>query len=498
VPNSQREPIATPESVAADVLSGHDVSQRVVRGGAIRFVGFGVVNLLGVASSLILLRHLGVVDYGRYGTVLALIAIASGLADAGMTVVGSRELALRPPGAERDRLIALMLSLRVVLCVAFVVGAFGVGLAAGYDNEMLAGIGFVGLGATLLAVQVTISLPLSVELRNARVTAIEIGKQLILVAGVALCALIGAGLVPFFAVQVAIGVGSLAIVWVLVGRHAFVLPRWRTDEIRAFARKVLPVAGALVLTVAYVRLLVILCSLLTSDYETGLFVTSARIVEMLGGVALLISGVVLPVASVAARDDRGRLEYVLARTTEVSLILGVLIALVFALAAEPVVVLLGGSEFEDAAPVLRLQAPAVVTIFVVNAWAGFLIADDHRRELLRCVLIGLGVLIAAGLVLIPIDDAQGAAIAAVVADVAYAGSLFLAIRGLPGRPTPLNRGFLLRLAGASGAAIVVGLALPGSDAVVAAVAAVVFAGACVALRMVPVDVWSAIPRPGRT
>ena len=89
------------------------------------------MNLLGVASSLILLRHLGVVDYGRYGTVLALIAIASGLADAGMTVVGSRELALRRPGGERDRLIALMLSLRVVLSVAFVVGAFGVGLAAG-------------------------------------------------------------------------------------------------------------------------------------------------------------------------------------------------------------------------------------------------------------------------------------------------------------------------------------------------------------------------------
>ena len=105
--------------------------------------------------------------------------------------------------------------------------------------------------------------------------------------------------------------------------------------------------------------------------------------------------------------------------------------------------------------------------------------------------------IVAGLVLIPIEEAEGAAIAAVIADVAYTGSLFLAIRGLPGKPTPVHRSFLLRLAAAGGAAVLVGLALPASDAVVAAVAAIVFAGACIALRMVPVDVWSAIPRPGR-
>jgi hypothetical protein len=49
-----------------------------------------------------------------------------------------------------------------------------------------------------------------------------------------------------------------------------------------------------------------------------MFATSARIVEMLGGIALLMSGIVLPVAAVAARDDRSRLEYVLARTTEVA------------------------------------------------------------------------------------------------------------------------------------------------------------------------------------
>jgi O-antigen/teichoic acid export membrane protein len=492
VSSAPRDPIATPRD-AADVLSGDDVSRRVVRGGAVRFVGFGLVNVLGVVSALILLRYLGVVDFGRYGTVLALIAIASGLADAGMTVVGSRELALRSPGEERHRLVAMMVGLRLALAVAFVAVAMGVGLAAGYDDVMLAGVALAGLGAILLAAQVTIALPLGVELRNARVTVSEVVKQVILVAGIAICAALDATLVWFFAVQVAVGLGSLAVLPLLVGREAVVAPRWDVEEMKRFGRKALPVAGALVLTIAYVRLLVVLCSVLTSEYETGLFVTSARIVEMLGGLALLISGVVLPVASVAARDDRGRLGYVLARTTEVSLMLGVLSALVFVFAAEPVVVLLGGEEFRDAGRVLQLQAPAVVTIFLVQAWAAFLVADDHLRDLFRCVAVGLAALLVAGVVLIPIADAEGAAIAAVVADVAYAAAVFFAIRRLPGHLVPLAGRFLARLALASVAAIAVGLALPGPDEVVAVVAAAVFAAGCIVQRLVPVDVWSALP-----
>ena len=305
-----------------DVLGGQDVSRRVVRGGTVRFVGYGVVNLMGVASSALLLRHLGVVDYGRYGTVLSLIAIVSGLADAGLTVIGSRELALRTPGEERRRLLATMLGLRIALCVSFVAVGLLIGLAAGYDNQMLAGVLLVGAGAVLLAAQVTIALPLAVELRNARLTASELIKQGILVAGVILCAALGTGLVPFFAIQVAIGLGSLAALPLLVGRHAFVAPRWNVGGMegarahraadrrraRSDGRLRPPAGGADLDPHERVR--------------TGLFVTSARIVEMLGGIPLLISGVILPVAAVAARDDRGRLEYVLARTTEVSLMLG--------------------------------------------------------------------------------------------------------------------------------------------------------------------------------
>ena len=306
---------ATPEA-GADVLSGPDIASRVVRGGALRGIGFGVVNLLGVVSSMVLLRHLGVADFGRYGTVIALVAIASGLADAGLNMTGSRELALLPRGPERRRLLGALLGARLLLLTAATVAAVAFAAVAGYDSTMVVGTALAGVGAALIGAQSTLTLPLVVELRNGLVTLSEILKQVILVVGIVVLVAVGASLAPFFAVQVLVGVGALLAVPFLVARSDLAWPSVSRDDLRRLAIMALPVALASIVTAFYVRILIVLASLLTSDYETGLFVTSARIMEMLGGIALLVVGVILPVATVAARDDRGRLRYVLAQHDE--------------------------------------------------------------------------------------------------------------------------------------------------------------------------------------
>jgi len=466
----------------------------------VRIVGFALLNLMGAMGSVVLLRYLGVANYGRYGTVIALIAVVSGIADAGLTVTGSRELALLAPGSERRALLGSILAIRIALSVASVLVGLVIGIAAGYDDQMLIGILLVGAGAVLLAAQATLLLPLVVRLRNTSLTVSDLVKQGILLLGIVAMAIAGSGIVGFFALQIAVGLGGLALVPLLASREDVARPRWAVSEWWAVARTAVPIAAAAVLTVIYLRLLVVLTSVMSSDYETGLFATSARIMEMLAGLALVISGVILPVASVAAREERSRLAYVLARTTETSLLLGVLLAIVLVLGAHPITVVLGGREFAAAAPVLRTQAPAIVTIFLATAWSTFLIADYHQRDLIRCVLTGLAALVAAGLVLIPSYQARGAAGAAVLADVVYVTAVFLSIRRLRGRPVPVSLGFCGRLALATGVAFGLGGAFSGlPDAVTATLAAFAFAGVAAALGLVPLDVYAAlrIRRPRR-
>jgi O-antigen/teichoic acid export membrane protein len=449
------EPDAGPMTAAAEgaaVLSGPDVAGRVVRGGAQRVVGFAVVNVLGAGSSVILLRYLGVSDFGRYGTVIALVSIASGLADAGLNLTGSRELALLHDPHDRRQLLGGLLGVRLLLLTLAALAAVAFAFLADYDSEMLVGTALAGVGALLVGTQSTLTLPLIVQLRNGLLSINEVLKQVILVVGVVALAIAGASLTAFFAIQVMVGVVALLALPFLADWTQLAWPSLSRADLHHVAFTALPLALAAILTAVYLRLLIVMASLLTSEYETGLFVTSSRVIEMIGGLAMLVAGVILPVATVAARDDRPRLRYMLAATTKLALVSGGLLALTVVVAARPIVVLLGGEDFADAASVLRLQAPVVLTVFLVYLWTGFLIADGRRRALVLCMLGGTAVLIVAGIAFIAPLDAQGGALAAVAADVVLECS---------GNPRGLASA--VRGAARGGRVVMVGLPAPGEQ-----------------------------------
>ena len=111
------------EDAPADVLRTPAAGGLVIRGGAIRASGYAVGLVLGAATSVFLFRALGLVDAGRYGVVAALLGIVSAVTDAGLTAVGSRELAVRPAGRARDELLETLLGLRILLTCAGVAAA---------------------------------------------------------------------------------------------------------------------------------------------------------------------------------------------------------------------------------------------------------------------------------------------------------------------------------------------------------------------------------------
>src|SRR5437660_10344827 len=84
-----------------DILVSREAGGHVIRGSALRLGGSFAGIALGVITASLLLRHLGVSESGRYVTVTSLVAIATTVADAGLNVTGSRDLALRPAGARR-------------------------------------------------------------------------------------------------------------------------------------------------------------------------------------------------------------------------------------------------------------------------------------------------------------------------------------------------------------------------------------------------------------
>ena len=476
-----------------DVLRTPEAGARVIRGGLLRGAGYAVGLLLAAATSVFLLRALGVEDFGRYATVAAIAGIVSILTDAGLTAVGSRELALLPRGAPRDELLRVLVGLRVLLSVAAVGLAALFALAAGYDRVVVWGVLLTGLGVLLVNVQASALLPLTVELRLGLVTGFEVLKAALTLVAVAALAVAGAGLLPFFAVQAAVGAAVLALTPAALGALRPLLPRLERGAALRLLRDALPLAVAIAMNVLYLRLLVILVSLLEDEREVGLYGTAFRVFEMLIVLPGIVLGVALPLLSVAGAEDRERLRYGLQRLTEVALLAGLGLALATTALAAPGIALLYGDEYADAAPMLRIQAWALVPLFLGQVALLALVSLRRHRAIALANAAAVVLVLSLGLLLVGAFAGRGAAAAGLAVEVVLA-ALLLAALALGERGAAPRLGFAWRPAAATALGAVPLLALGADGWPAAALAVAVFAAAAVALRAVPAEVYAAFLR----
>jgi O-antigen/teichoic acid export membrane protein len=401
-------------------LTAPDVGLVVVRGASIRALGYGGGLALSALGSVLLLRYLTVDDFGRYMTVAALIAIVSGVSEAGLSTVGAREIALRTDAESRGRLVSDLLGLRFVLTTVGVLAAVGFAVAVGYDRTLVLGTAFMGIGLVLTSAQLTMTLPLSAELAMGRLTAAELIKQAVTVACIATLVVVEAALLAFFGVQIVVGIAVLVATPWLVGQMPLVWrPTFGRQEWSSLLRLALPLSVSATIAVLYFRVLVVLCSIISTPYQTGLLATSFRVVELLYGLGAVAASVALPVLSASA-SDRERLGYMTQRMTEVALLTACYLSvLVFAVAA-PILGLLGGADYEAAAPVLEIQVFALIPSFLAQVWLMALVAIGRFTALALASAVGLVFTGGLGAILIGREGAQGGAIAALAGESALA------------------------------------------------------------------------------
>jgi len=485
----------TIEETPVDVLRTPEAGARAIRGGVLRGGGYAVSLVLAAATSVFLLRGLGVEDFGRYATVAAIVGVVSILTDAGLTAVGARELSLLPRGSPREDVLRVLVALRILLSVAAILLAALFALAVGYETVIVEGVLLAGLGALLVNVQATVLLPLSVELRLGVVTGFEVLKQALTLVGVAALAVLGASLLPYLVLQAVVGVVVLALTPKVVGGLRLLQPRLDRRAAVTLLREAVPIGVAIAMNVLYLRLLVILVSLLEDEIETGLYGTAFRIFEMLIVLPGIVLSVALPVLSVAGAEDRARLRYAVQRLTEVAVLVGLGLALASTALAVPGIELLYGAQYADAAPMLQLQAWALVPLFLGQAVVMALVALRRQRAIAAANAVAVAVVLVSGPLLVRAFGGEGAALAGVVTEAVLCGMLLaaLAVRERTALP---DFAFVWRPVAATLAGVVP-LVVLGADAWLSALlAATAFVVVAVVVRAVPSEVYDALVRRG--
>src|SRR5207247_2152627 len=135
VPGAQRAVTAVPDEAGAGVLDTQEAGPRVVRGSALRVAAYVGGLLVGLASTPLVVRHLGATNFGRYTTVASLIFIVTALTEGGLAALGLREYSTGGVELRRD-LIRNLLGLRIILVAIATVLATGFAIVAGYTHAM--------------------------------------------------------------------------------------------------------------------------------------------------------------------------------------------------------------------------------------------------------------------------------------------------------------------------------------------------------------------------
>jgi O-antigen/teichoic acid export membrane protein len=473
-----------------DVLSSAEAGGKVIRGSVWRVVGSAAGIAAGLGAATLLLRHLGVTQSGRYVTVLSLVAIASSVVDYGLNVSASRELALRHSD-DRRRLLRNVLGQRLLVTPIALLAIVAFTLLANYPASMQIGTVLAGTGLYVVALSDALLLPLTVELRNAGLAFVDFLRQMVTLACVAVLVALGAHLTAFFVSLIACGLATIAVTPRLAGWSAFVTPRFDRGAQRMLLSRALPIATALVLGQVYIRLVILLMSFISNPRQTGYFGGSLRAMDSLIGAPILVAGVALPMLAAAARNDRARLRNAIEGLSEGTVIVGVLVVLLAARGAEPVMSAIGGQHFRPAGAVLRIQVAALLFGSLVQIWGVSLVALGRQRELILTNALGLLGLCAFAAALVPPFGAQGGAVASVLGDALLASLTWWRLHACFVR-VRLRFSFLVRVATAAAASSVV-LLLPGlPDLVSAALAGALFLGAGQLIGMVPAQLHDAL------
>jgi O-antigen/teichoic acid export membrane protein len=485
---------ATASKLAAqDILDTAEAGPRVIRGSVWRLGGYLAGILVTTVSAAVLLRHLGVVDAGRYVTVVSLVAIVGGLSDLGLTAIGVREYTTRT-GSSRDRFMRNLVGMRIAFTVTGIGVATGFAVAVGYVPAMVAGTVVAGGGFLLLLLQSSLSIPLQAQLRLGWVTTLQLGMQVGTAATIVALSVAGAGLVALLAAPIPAGIVAVVLTAVLVRSATTVIPAFQRAEWRSVMRDLVPYSIAVALSVLYFRLSAILVSLMSTAEQTGYYGAAFRVLEALTAIPPLLVSSAFPVLARAARDDRARLAYALGRVLESGLILGLWAAIAVALGAPFAIEVIAGGEFDASVDVLRLLGPALAGTFIVAGGGYGLLAIGAYRAILTANLVAVSTVVALSALLVPAHGAEGAAIALVAAELALAAAYGVALARSGTRARlPARLVWRAALAAAAALALPLALGLPAVPAVVAA--SVVYFAALAVLGGIPPEVVQAFRPP---
>ena len=381
-----------------------------------------IARILSAVFIILLANHLLPSSFGIYNSVIAYSYLFTVVVDWGMDEMTIREVSRQPE--KGPQYLSDIISLRMVLGVSTMIVLFtfyylisaiyGIEIPLAVLTAAMTMLIFEKLSNTFFAqfqayermeLQAYATLIWKVTYLVLGITAILLGFDLFLI----LTFLIISYIIQLFV--------SLVIYKFKLTRSRISLPspgRWIPHLKRSS-----PFAVFITVSVIYGQVIIVLVSILSDSFTTGVYSASWKIIIFLGVVPYSFGRAVYPVFSRLYKDRKGTLKHAYLETLRFLLILSLPLTLGLYVIAEDILMLIYTVEYEQTIMVFRTIVWMLPFFFMNGSLKMVLWSSDRTFDSSKNLIGASIVLVVSGVLLIPSYGAYGAAIAIVLAEITH-------------------------------------------------------------------------------
>jgi O-antigen/teichoic acid export membrane protein len=373
-----------------------DLKGKAIRGGLARIFAQGATFLLRVGSLVVLARLLGPKDFGFVGMVTAFTGVLTWFRDFGLSAAAVQ----RKTVTEEQISTLFWINILLGALLGLVAVALAPAIAIFYSEPRLFGVAAVlGLGFLFNAAGVQHSALLQ---RQMRFTALAVINVVSLLVGTVIAiagAEAGYGYWALVAMSVASPLAATIGVWLVTGWVPR-MPRRRTG-----IRSMIHFGGALTLNglVAYVAYNVekILIGRVWGAEALGIYGRAFQLVSIpIDNLNSAVGEVAFSALS-RLQDDPVRLKTYFLKGFSLVFGLTLPITIACALFADDVVFVFLGPKWADAAPIVRLLAPTIVILAIINPLGWLIYSIGLAARSLKIALVFAPLMITGFVVALP-------------------------------------------------------------------------------------------------
>lgn len=393
-------------------------------------------RIVAVALSLfslgIIARYLGKEGFGDYSLILSFLYVFNILADLGLYSLMTREISR--PEADEKKIASNIFTLRLVALFVFLSLAVILVWVFPYTQRVKLGIVIASFGYLFLSASQVLMGIFQKYLKIDKAGIADIVGRLTQLALVVIFIYFRLGL---FWLLISLNISCVVnfiFNWVFAKKYvrfglAFDFPFWKN-----IFKETLPIAASIVLTLVYFKFDTIFLSLkfinrgsINPMADVGVYNVAYKILEGLIYFPSMFVGLIMPILSRFALSEKEQFKRVFQKTFDVLVIFVVPIMIGLMVLAGPIVVLIGGKDFVDSAPVLKILSIAVGLIFFGNLFGSSIIALNRQKTGACIYLGGMIFNIVTNLIFIPKYSYLGASWTTVATELLVTVLMFLLI-----------------------------------------------------------------------